>query len=233
LTERSCALSAKKQKARDRGDRASQQKVKGKKLSLKHRLIKALGHPLRWQLLSLLNEREWSPNELSEELVEGLTQVSYHVKVLRDFELIEMTRTEPRRGAVEHYYRAIERAYLPTEISKNLPQSGRDIIANKVLEDIDQDLGSAIKSRKFYERADHHVTWTPDLLDEKGCAKANDLADEFVKRFIEIGVESRSRQAESVDASELIPVSAALLVFPSNTGSKTVSDIHAKKKKVH
>ena len=53
-----------------------------------------------------------SPNELSKELEEGLSQVSYHVKVLKDFECIEMVKTEPRRGAVEHYYRATSRAFL-------------------------------------------------------------------------------------------------------------------------
>lgn len=208
-------MSAKGKKARKGQNQPAKGKTKGQGLSLKQRLIKALAHPLRWQILALLNEREWSPNELSEELVEGLSQISYHVKVLNDYELIEMIKTEPRRGAVEHFYRAVERAYLPTGISKNLPQSGRDIIANKVLQDIDNDLGAAIKSRKLYERADHHITWTPEYLDEEGCTKANELADEFVKRFIEIGAESANRLAKNKDAGERIAITAALLVFPS------------------
>jgi DNA-binding transcriptional ArsR family regulator len=211
-------LSAKGKKARKGQKQPPEGKRKGQGLSLKQRLIKALSHPLRWQILALLNEREWSPNELSEELVEGLSQISYHVKVLKDFEMIELTKEEPRRGAVEHYYRAVERAYLPTGISKNLPQSGRDIIANKVLQDIDKDLGTAIRSRKFYERADHHITWTPEYLDEEGCAKASELADEFVERFIEIGVESANRLAKDKDARERIAITAALLVFPSEYG---------------
>jgi len=222
-----------------RGSKAQSPKKKAKKhgLSLKQRLIKALVHPMRWRILTLMNEREWSPNELAEELVEGLSQVSYHVKVLKDFELIEMTKTEPRRGAVEHYYRAVERAYLPTEISKSLPQSGRDILANKVLEDIDQDLGTSIKSRKFYERDDHHVTWTPEFLDEVACAKASELADEFVARFIELGVDSKNRHAEGNGDGELIPVSAALLVFPSDhhktasRGKRTAKNKRARKRK--
>ena len=76
------------------------------------RLVKALAHPLRVEILTILNERMASPNELSKELEEGLSQVSYHVKVLKDFECIEMVKTEPRRGAVEHYYRATSRAFL-------------------------------------------------------------------------------------------------------------------------
>src|SRR4051812_17738290 len=211
-------MSEKGRNARDPDDRAPKTKLEAAELSLKQRLVKALNHPLRWQILALLNEREWSPNELSEELVEGLSQVSYHVKVLKDFELIEQTKTVPRRGAVEHFYRATERAHLPTAISKDLPQSGRDIIANKVLEDIDRDLRSSIKSRRFYSRADHHASWTPEYLDEEGCAEANELADEFVERFIAIGGRATNRLAKSGDDAKAIAVSAALLVFPSEHG---------------
>lgn len=211
-------MSARGKKARDSEGNALKTKAKAKKLSLKQRLIKALAHPLRWQILALMNEREWSPNELSGELVEELSQISYHVKVLKEFELIEMTRTEPRRGAVEHFYRAIERAHLPTEISRDIPQSGRDIIVNKVLADIDRDLSASIRSRKFYGRADHHASWTPEYLDEQGCGEANELADEFVERYIGIGAGSANRLAEAGDEAEPIAVTAALLVFPSEHG---------------
>lgn len=54
------------------------------------------------QILAILNERVASPNELSQQLDEGLSQVSYHVKVLVDCDCIELVRTKPRRGAVEH-----------------------------------------------------------------------------------------------------------------------------------
>jgi len=62
--------------------------------------MKALGHPLRIAILTILNDRMASPNELSKELDEGLSQVSYHVEALKDYGMIEMVKTEPRRGAV-------------------------------------------------------------------------------------------------------------------------------------
>ena len=77
-------------------------------------LIKALGHPLRAQALTILTERTASPNELAKELDEGLSQISYHVKVLADLNLIELQDTQPRRGAIEHYYRATARPMLDT-----------------------------------------------------------------------------------------------------------------------
>ena len=88
------------------------------------RLMKALGHPLRIGILTVLNDRTASPNELSKQLEEGLSQVSYHVKVLKDFEMIEMVKTEPRRGAVEHYYRAVSEVFLPSWQMKLMPKSG-------------------------------------------------------------------------------------------------------------
>ena len=73
-------------------------------------LVKSLAHELRAEILAILNERMASPNELAKELDEGLSQVSYHVKVLKDYGVIRLVKTEPRRGAVEHYYRATSRA---------------------------------------------------------------------------------------------------------------------------
>lgn len=47
-----------------------------------------------------------SPNELARHLDEPLTNVSYHVRMLHDLGVIREVKTEPRRGALEHYYAA-------------------------------------------------------------------------------------------------------------------------------
>jgi DNA-binding transcriptional ArsR family regulator len=69
---------------------------------------KALAHPLRGQILTLLEDGgRKSPSELAGEL-EGapLGNVSYHVRYLHGQDLIRLVATEPRRGAVEHFYEA-------------------------------------------------------------------------------------------------------------------------------
>jgi DNA-binding transcriptional ArsR family regulator len=72
-----------------------------------HLLAKGLngfGHPLRIKALVLL-EREHSPSELTALLVgEPLGVVSYHVRMLREYGLVEEVRTAPKRGALEHFY---------------------------------------------------------------------------------------------------------------------------------
>jgi hypothetical protein len=67
------------------------------------------GHPVRLRALVLL-EFEASPGDLAEVLDAPLGVVAYHVRQLRDYGLITETRTEPRRGAVAHFYRRTELA---------------------------------------------------------------------------------------------------------------------------
>lgn len=213
--------SKKKTKARSVGPVPKGAKKKGgkkqdpKELSLNQRLIKALGHPLRVKLLAYLNDREWSPNELSEELNEGLSQVSYHIKVLRDLEMIEMTKTEPRRGAVEHYYRAIERAYIPRWMARLLPRSGNEIVGSDILGAIEEDLVASVKSGKFYEREDTHASYTPVTLDGTGCEEADEVAINAIKEILEIHGKSANRRAKGEGDGEYIPVSAGFLIFGS------------------
>ena len=98
------------------------------------RLAKALAHPLRVQLLAPLNEGVASPNELAKKLDEPLTNVSYHVRMLHDLGCIELVETEPRRGALEHYYRAIVRPFFAERDWKKLPKNARGSISDAVLQ---------------------------------------------------------------------------------------------------
>jgi DNA-binding transcriptional ArsR family regulator len=73
--------------------------------------LTGFGHPIRIRLLVLL-EFESSPGALHDVTHEPLGVVSYHVRMLRDYGLAELTRTEPRRGALQHFYRRTELADL-------------------------------------------------------------------------------------------------------------------------
>lgn len=77
------------------------------------RVSKALAHPLRVRILEQMGEGEASPNGLAQALDEPLGNISYHVKALLEFGAVELTKTEPRRGAVEHFYRRTG-SVLPT-----------------------------------------------------------------------------------------------------------------------
>ena len=177
------------------------------------RLMKGLSHPLRVQILTLINERPWSPRELQKELNEGLSQISYHVKVLRDFELIELVRTEPRRGAVEHFYSPVQRIIVPEGMSVSLPKSARLEMLGKIIRDAEKDVRESLKDGTFYERNDFHASWTPMDLDEQGCEELHARAEEFLSDILEISGEATNRLA--AEGAEAVPVSVAIFGFPS------------------
>jgi len=189
----------------------SKSKKKGKSNGVDQRLVKALAHPLRVEILTILNERMASPNELSKELEEGLSQVSYHVKVLKDFECIEMVKTEPRRGAVEHYYRATSRAYLTDRDWQNLPDSVKPGMSAAGLKMIIDDVVAAINGGTFNAREDVHLSWTPGVVDEQGWGESVDLINETLKELVKIHTGSAKRLAKS--GEEGIPATAVLMNF--------------------
>jgi DNA-binding transcriptional ArsR family regulator len=187
-------------------------KTKNKtKTGVDQRLVKALAHPLRVEILTILNERMASPNELSKELEEGLSQVSYHVKVLKDFECIEMVKTEPRRGAVEHYYRATARAFLSDSEWKKLPDSIKPGMSAAFVKMVIGDVITALNKGTFDARDDRHVSWTPGVVDEQGWNESVDLANETLAKVIKIHAASAKRLAKSGEKG--IPTTAVVINY--------------------
>jgi DNA-binding transcriptional ArsR family regulator len=98
------------------------------------RLFKILSHPLRHRILVMLNEmEEGSPTQLAGRLGEPVGNVSYHVKVLAEANAIELARTEPRRGALEHFYRPIDQPQI-TRVPLHLDGPGHDAVRELIEE---------------------------------------------------------------------------------------------------
>ena len=93
-------------------------------------IITALGHPLRARILAHLDAGEASPKELAAALGEKLGNVSYHVRILARLGLIELVRETPRRGAVEHHYRAVPRPEEVVNVDLSLSAAGWDAAAD-------------------------------------------------------------------------------------------------------
>jgi DNA-binding transcriptional ArsR family regulator len=71
-------------------------------------LARAQTHVLQMRILAVARRGvTFSPNRLSVELDEPLGNVSYHVKALKEKGFVELVKTEPRRGATEHFYRGV------------------------------------------------------------------------------------------------------------------------------
>ena len=95
-------------------------------------LLIALRHPLRRQILRTIVKRDRiSPRQISDELREPLSNVSYHVRVLADCGVVTLVDTAPVRGSMQHFYStAIEEpwalAVLGLSDEDEAPTGGED-----------------------------------------------------------------------------------------------------------
>ena len=182
------------------------------------RLAKALAHPLRVQLLAALNEGVASPNELAKRLDEPLTNVSYHVRMLHDLGTIELVETEPRRGALEHYYRAVVRPFFGDRDWKKLPKNARGSISDAVLQLVWDDAAEAIKSGLFDERDDRHLTRSVLAVDEQGWEELHDLLMETLDNAMQIQADSASRASK--DGGDTFSVNLVMMTHPTPSTAK-------------
>ena len=181
-------------------------------------MAKALAHPLRVQLLSLLNEGVASPNELAKKLDEPLTNVSYHVRMLHDLGCIELVDTAPRRGALEHYYRAIMRPFFGDRDWKRLPKNARGSISDAVLQLVWDDAAEAIKTGQFDERENRHLSRSVLCMDEQGWEELNELLVKTLDQTMQIEADSASRAAKG--DTERFGVNVVMMSHPAPSSSK-------------
>jgi DNA-binding transcriptional ArsR family regulator len=153
--------------------RTTAARTKGAQPGLDSDLVKALSHPLRMRILARLNETVASPNEMAKEFEESLPLVSYHVRILRELGCIELARTTPRRGAIEHHYRALTRPFLGDADWAQLPVSARQGASATMLTKALNDVREAVEAETFDDRTDRHLSHTPLVLDEQGWTDLN------------------------------------------------------------
>jgi DNA-binding transcriptional ArsR family regulator len=164
--------------------------------SLDTRVLKALGHPLRLLLVELITERgEASPVELARALRFPLATVSHHVRFLRDLGYLELTRTEPRRGAIEHFYRVIAPPFIDADEWEQLSVSVRRGLAGRTLRRIVRDAAAAGPSGGF-DGGRAHVDRMLLELDADGRKELSDALVAVLKLTQEIQRRSDARRGD-------------------------------------
>jgi DNA-binding transcriptional ArsR family regulator len=174
------------------------------------KLAKALAHPLRVAILGILEERTASPSEIAEELNASLGLVSYHVRVLSRFGLAKLVETHPRRGALEHYYRAESRPVITTEAWAKVPKIVKDATVRASLAQISEQVNRAAETGGF-DRANSHMSRSPMVLDQRGW---NELATKFDRLLADcerISAASAQRLAARDHADEIHGVGVLML----------------------
>jgi DNA-binding transcriptional ArsR family regulator len=184
---------------------------------LDQRVARGMAHPVRAEILSYLTAHPVSsPVEMfkaglgSSDGVE-LSHIAYHVRVLEDLALIEEVKSEPVRGAVEHFYRAISRMFLDVEAWEALPKEMKTAISVKAVEESFDRVSSAVAMGTFDSRDERTVINLGLMLDEEGFKVASQKLDEVMEWLQEQQTASVQRTQGSDE--KLIYTSINMLMF--------------------
>ena len=190
-----------------------------RKAQITNALIVAAKHPMRADILSLLNEGTYATRELSEILGEPVNNVAYHVKALFEAGAIELAKVETVRNANEHHYRAIETPYFTDEQIAAMSPEERRLLYGLALQAIHAESSSSFRAGKMHNDPRHWIAWRWLHLDREGrAALADELAQSW-ERCREIEAESLARCADAGDRDSKTMI-VATLGFERYRGTK-------------
>jgi DNA-binding transcriptional ArsR family regulator len=174
-------------------------------------LLRALSHPTRVKILSVVAERPASPTEMYEEIGETLGNTSYHARVLCEYGLIEVVEEQQVRGAVEHFYRAVERPLFDEECWAALDPAVKRAISGYGIETIMRDASTALKSGTFDKRDERHLSRTPMLLDAEGFRNVAKILNDALDAILVEQAASAERRNNSDEPG--VPTIAVMASF--------------------
>ena len=152
--------------------------------SMETTLAAIVAHPTRARSFLILAERTASPAEIAKEIGKDVGHVGYHVRKLQQLDLIELVDEKPVRGAVEHFYRAIERPVVTEEEFVGQSIEEREVFTRAILQLHVADVARAMDEHTFDSRANRVIVRIPMLVDEEGFAELSDLHMEAWERTL-------------------------------------------------
>lgn len=174
--------------------------------AIDQRLVRALAHPLRVQILEILTDRVASPNRLSEELETGLTHVAYHTRALDKCGCLELVDTARKRGATEHFYKAVPYSFVGTPAWRQVPRSIRGGVSAATLQTFLDKAIAALEAGTLDGRDDTIFRWMPLSLDAQGWQEVVGVMEEATNLILSAHLRSQDRMAQTGSRDEISTV---------------------------
>jgi DNA-binding transcriptional ArsR family regulator len=166
----------------------------------------AFGHRIRVQVLSILNEGTYTPDQLAGILGEPLNKVSHHIRELNDAGSIELAFVRKARNADQHYYRAMKMPFYSDDEVWEMTPHQRQVSAGLVLMNMVAEAMAAFWAGKIRDDRRTWLAWRWFNVDDQG---RQDIAEEQQRswnRMREIECESTDRRAKSGEEAKSIIV---------------------------
>jgi len=183
-------------------------------------LVKALAHPVRVHILEELQSRVASPTELSKEMEESLGVISYHANTLVGCGCLELVRTQPRRGALEHFFRATPRSFIGHQDWRRAPRSVLGGVTSAAVGTFVDQAAAALEAGTIDAREDTTLSWMPITVDETGWEELAEAMGAVQRLATGIHARSVSRLGDR----EGTPVVVGLASFEAGHGLPAAAD---------
>jgi DNA-binding transcriptional ArsR family regulator len=171
---------------------------------------------MRARMLSILLEREASPKELAAEFGIPLANVAYHIQVLRKLKLIRLVKKTPRRGAVEHHYKADHAAHINDAVWGDTPGVVKQTMVSAALDEVGRDVSDAAATGGF-EHEDAHLSRLRLTLDQPAWEEFAGLLEHALNRGYELEKEAAKRLRTSNHEGER-RAGVVMMLFESMPG---------------
>jgi hypothetical protein len=183
---------------------------------LPERLTKIFTHPLRAQLLALLNEQPGSPHDLKVRLEtrgdeQSLNLIAYHVQVLHRCRAVELVDTESTGGSTKHIFAANRKMLIDGDDWLELPDDAQiGICANAI--------GEAVE--RAQAALEHGTIVKDDPVIVNLRLDVDDEAWELIRERVTIAWDQLEQvQPEAInrtpDPGKRFPVTVSLLAYKS------------------
>jgi len=155
-------------------------------------ILKPIGHEVRIDIIRICHERTASPIEISKETGRSLSLVSNHVATLKKAGVLELVKSVPRRGALEHYYRSAAPAKISDAEWRRMPKKQRLVVYRTILQALMAESVEA-ENRGSFDEDDAHLSWVPFEVDERGRADVVEALADALARVEAIKEECKER----------------------------------------
>jgi hypothetical protein len=183
---------------------------------LPERLAKIFTHPLRAQLLALLNEQPGSPHDLKLRLAargdeQSLNLIAYHVQVLHRCRAVEVVDSESAGGATRHIYAANRKMLIDGDDWLDLPDDAQiGICANAIGEAVER-AQAALEAGTMAEDDPVIVNLRLDL-DDDGWEQ---IRERVTLAWDEVEQVQSGAIDRTPDPARRFPVTVSLLAYKS------------------
>lgn len=175
--------------------------------------------PLRVQIVAIATQRPISPSEFSREAGIALNVASYHFKVLRQHEFLEIVEKVPVRGSRKNMHVATKKGFISDSDWGQVEQALRPGVAGAILQDFNGRVSQAIVTGTLVERDDACLYWAPRCLDEMAWAELVEIISWCIEESERLEQDTIKRRADG-KSNDGFPATFAIAGFPSPTPSQ-------------